>query len=152
MPPLAHCSELRRATAWGKVSNVPSGGQSLFDILRARADDNPLNLIATAIFFLAIVHTFLAARLTEAAHAMQRRDAARERRFGRVPTPSVLAEVLLLLGEVEVVFGLWVVPLLVAATMELGWDATTRYVNDNVSYTEALFVVVIMALASTRPI
>jgi hypothetical protein len=90
--------------------------------------------------------------LTEAAHAMQRRDAARERRFGRAPTPSVLAEVLLLLGEVEVVFGLWVVPLLVAATLGLGWDATTRYVNDNVSYTEALFVVVIMALASTRPI
>jgi putative Na+/H+ antiporter len=44
------------------------------------------------------------------------------------------------------------VPLIVAMTIEVGWEATTHYLNDTVSYTEALFVVVIMALASTRPI
>src|SRR5262245_34441306 len=132
MPPPAHCNELQRSTAWDKVSNVPSGGESLLDILRARANDNPLNLIATAIFVLAIVHTFLAARFTEAAHAMQRRHDASERRAGRTRAPYVLAEVLHLLGEVEVVFGLWVVPLIVATTMKLGWDATTHYLNDTV--------------------
>ncbi|HKE83623.1 MAG TPA: putative Na+/H+ antiporter [Vicinamibacterales bacterium] len=124
-------------------------GSSLLDILRARAADSPLNITATVIFFLAIVHTFLTARFTDAAHAVQRRRAAR----GAAPaSPSLLAEALLLLGEVEVVFGLWVVPLIVAMTAESGWDATTRYLNDTVNYTEALFVVVIMALASTRPI
>ena len=33
-----------------------------------------------------------------------------------------------------------------------GWATATHYLNDTVNYTEALFVVVIMALASTRPI
>jgi hypothetical protein len=127
---------------------VPSGS-SLIDILGARATDSPLNITATVIFFMAIVHTFLAARFTDAAHAMQRRRAARG---AAQASPSLLAEALLLLGEVEVVFGLWVVPLLVAMTAESGWDATTRYLNDIVNYTEAMFVVVIMALASTRPI
>ena len=120
---------------------------SLLDILRVRAGENPLNVVATTIFFLAITHTFLAARFTDLAHAVQRRRAAR----GLV-APSVLAEVLMLIGEVEVVFGLWVIPLIVASTAKSGWEATTHYLNDTVNYTEALFVVVIMALASTRPI
>jgi len=33
-----------------------------------------------------------------------------------------------------------------------GWSATTHYVNDTVVYTEALFVVVIMGIAATRPV
>ena len=33
-----------------------------------------------------------------------------------------------------------------------GWETAKHYVNDTVNYTEPLFVVVIMALASTRPI
>src|SRR5688572_9590956 len=56
------------------------------------------------------------------------------------------------LGEVEVVFGLWAVVLLVAIASHAGWDTATHYVNSTVNYTEPLFVVVIMALASTRPI
>ena len=50
------------------------------------------------------------------------------------------------------VFGLWAVVLLAAATWARGWTLTKHYVNDTVNYTEPLFVVVIMALASTRPI
>jgi hypothetical protein len=42
--------------------------------------------------------------------------------------------------------------LLVAITVERGWLTATHYLNDTVVYTEPLFVVVIMALASTRPI
>jgi hypothetical protein len=33
-----------------------------------------------------------------------------------------------------------------------GWEEAKIYVNDTVNYTEAIFVVVIMVLASTRPI
>ena len=96
-----------------------------------------MNTIATAIFGLAILHTFVAARVTERAH--------------RLP-PGIGRELLHLLGEVEVVFGLWAVPLIVAMAVNLGWAETTHYLNDTVNYTEPLFVVVIMALASTRPI
>ena len=49
-------------------------------------------------------------------------------------------------------FGLWAVVLLLAITGYAGWATATHYVNDTVVYTEALFVVVIMALASTRPV
>jgi len=126
--------------------------RSLVETLRASAAESPLNIAATIIIVLAVAHTFLAARFTDLAHALQRSQAARERRPGRAATPSVLAEILHLLGEVEVVFGFWVVPLIVMMTMKIGWEATTHYLNDTVNYTEALFVVVIMALASTRPI
>jgi hypothetical protein len=64
----------------------------------------------------------------------------------------VRAELLHFLGEVEVVFGLWVVVLIAAIALEHGWAAATHYINDGVNYTEPLFVVVIMALASTRPV
>jgi hypothetical protein len=83
---------------------------------------------------------------------VQRRHDERARAGGRPASPNVLAELLHFLGEVEVVFGLWAVVLLTAITLSKGWSTATHYVNDRVSYTEALFVVVIMALSSTRPI
>ena len=52
----------------------------------------------------------------------------------------------------EVVFGLWAVALVAAIVASFGWDTARHYVNDTVNYTEALFVVVIMALAATRPV
>ena len=33
-----------------------------------------------------------------------------------------------------------------------GWETATHYLNEGVNYTEPLFVVVIMALAATRPV
>jgi hypothetical protein len=72
--------------------------------------------------------------------------------MGRPSTPSVAAEFVHFLGEIEVVFGLWVAVLLVATTLYAGWDAAKHYINDQVNYTEPLFVVVIMTLASTRPV
>ena len=63
------------------------------------------------------------------------------------------AEVLHFLGEVEVVFGLWAV-LLHGRRFRAyaGWAAASTMSATTVNYTEPLFVVVIMALASTRPI
>jgi hypothetical protein len=64
----------------------------------------------------------------------------------------VAAELMHFFGEVEVVFGMWAAVLLAAMAAYAGWDAAAHYVNDRVNFTEPLFVVVIMALASTRPI
>jgi hypothetical protein len=50
------------------------------------------------------------------------------------------------------VFALWGVPLVLAIAMSRGWTTAAQYLNDTVNYTEPMFVVVIMALASTRPI
>ena len=112
-------------------------GQSLGQILAARVDIEPFNAIATVIFTLAILHTFAASKFEGWARRVQN---------------QVLAGLLHFLGEVEVVFGLWAVVLFAAIVSHAGWSTATHYVNDTVNYTEPLFVVVIMALASTRPI
>jgi hypothetical protein len=127
-------------------------GATLVQILVSRIESEPFNAIATGIFLLAILHTFAAARVATLAHQMQHRHDERARARGAVTTPSVLAEVLHFFGEVEVVFGLWAVVLATAITSYEGWEVTKHYLNDTVNYTEPLFVVVIMALASTRPI
>jgi hypothetical protein len=127
-------------------------GARLLDVLRARIDAEPFNAVATAIFLLAILHTFAAARFAALASTVQRRHDVQARAEGRAAVPSVVAELLHFFGEVEVVFGLWAVVLLIAITFAKGWEVATHYLNDGVDYTDALFVVVIMALASTRPV
>jgi hypothetical protein len=135
------------------LESYPSrADQSLAEELVARVQLEPFNAVATGIFVLAILHTFTAARFATLAHRAQHRDNERAKARGRRPGPSVRAEMLHFLGEVEVVFGLWAIVLLVAATAHIGWETAKHYVNDTVDYTEPLFVVVIMALASTRPV
>jgi hypothetical protein len=136
------------------LSTYPSGAadQSLAGDLAMRVQAEPFNAIATGIFALAILHTFMAARFSALAHRVQHRHDVEARAGRRAPGPSVAAEVLHFLGEVEVVFGLWAVVLLAAITAYGGWGTATHYINESVNYTEPLFVVVIMALASTRPI
>src|SRR5688572_30680989 len=86
-------------------SYPPSVDQSLLQQLVARARFEPFNVVATAIFFLAILHTFAAGRFTALAQRLQHRHEAAAHRGGGRHTPSVPAELLHFLGEVEVVFG-----------------------------------------------
>ena len=127
-------------------------GEPITRLLLARIEAEPFNAIATGIFLLAVLHTFAAGRFTTQAHRVQARHDAKERGAGRPESPSVLAELLHFVGEVEVVFGLWAVVLMIAMTGYVGWGTARHYLNDTVNYTEPLFVVVIMALASSRPI
>ena len=130
-------------------SELSSG---LFEVLRSRIETDPFNAIASVIFLLAVAHTFFAARFIDAAHRLQRRRDGEAAAAGRPAVPSVAAELLHFLGEVEVVFALWGVPLVVAIVLSRGWTTAAHYLNDTVNYTEPMFVVVIMALASSRPI
>jgi len=129
---------------------VVEGG--LLATLTARVQSYPFNAVVTGIFVLAIIHTFLAARFSELAHAVQQRHDEQRQRQGLTSQPSVPAELLHFVGEVEVIFGLWAIVLLLAIVAHLGLATATHYFNDTVNYTEPLFVVVIMALASTRPV
>ena len=125
------------------LETYPSAAdQTLAQEISARAAIEPFNVVATGIFFLAILHTFAAGPIAKRAHRLEHRQGG----------PSIRSELLHFLGEVEVVFGLWAVVLLVALTSYAGWTTASHYLNDTVTYTEPLFVVVIMALASTRPI
>ena len=62
------------------------------------------------------------------------------------------SELFHLLGEVEAIFGIWVVVLLMVLTAHLGWQDTKHYLTQDVSYIEPLFVMVIMTITSTKPI
>src|SRR5687768_10117440 len=114
------------------LTAYPPPAGSLAATLQARVEMDPFNLVVTGIFVLAIVHTFAAARFTRLAHAFQHRHDARARARGRPARPSVRAELLHFLGEVEVVFGLWAVVLIAAIAMRHGWATATHYINDTV--------------------
>jgi len=130
----------------------PASPDGLLATLMQRASQDPFNLVATAIFVLAIIHTFSVARFTALAHRVQHDHDERAAREGRPPQPSTLAEFLHFFGEVEVVFGLWALVLSAAVLLWHGFGAVVEYFNYTVNYTEPIFVVVIMALASTAPI
>jgi hypothetical protein len=120
-------------------------------VLAARIEADPFNAIATLIFALAVIHTFVAWRFVEASHRLQERHDVRAAAAGQPRRPSVKAELLHFFGEIEVVFALWGLPLIVAIALSRSWHTAENYINGT-SYSEPLFVVVIMALASTRPV
>jgi hypothetical protein len=135
------------------LQTYPSAAdQSLAAELAGRVRLEPFNALATGVFLLAILHTFAAARFAALAHHVQHRHDERARAEGRACVPSVAAELLHFLGEIEVAFGLWAIVLLALATAYAGWEPAKHYFNDTVNYTEPMFVVVIMALAATRPV
>ncbi len=143
-------------------SYADAGQTGILKILRQRIATDPFNLVASIIFLLAIVHTFLAAKFTHLAHQWRDEHAAKIRaqprteesamREGAKEPVSFKAEVMHFLGEVEAIFGIWVVPLLVAITIAKGWPAAEHYVSHGVVFTEPMFVVVIMCIAATRPV
>jgi hypothetical protein len=65
---------------------------------------------------------------------------------------SFKGQMLHFLGEVEAVFGIWVVVLAALIVYFKGWSTVLGYVGHEVNFTEPMFVVVIMAIASTRPV
>ncbi|HEY0874189.1 MAG TPA: putative Na+/H+ antiporter [Vicinamibacterales bacterium] len=135
------------------LETYPSAAdQTLAAELSTRVQIEPFNAVATGIFLLAVLHTFAAARFAALAHRVQHRADARARERGEPTRPNLLAELLHFLGEVEVVFGLWAAALLAALTAYAGWDSAKHYFDGTVNFTEPMFVVVIMALAATRPV
>jgi Putative Na+/H+ antiporter len=93
-----------------------------------------MDIIAAIIFALALIHTFAAKTFERLAHKFPRH-----------------AGLLHFLGEVEVVFGLWAVVLIVTMAFVLGGDKALQYAESR-QYTEPLFVFVIMVVAASRPV
>jgi hypothetical protein len=127
--------------------------------LLARVQQDPFNAVGTLIFFFAIVHTFLASRFQRIAHEYDVRARAfeelnpLEQAEGEEEWDRLLfrAQFFHFMGEIEAVFGIWLVPLMIAIILFHGWPAMVNYVG-HVNVAEAIFVVVIMAMASSLPI
>ena len=104
---------------------------------------------ATVLFGIAILHTFSVKRFEHLAH--------------NYPTGSVGENFFHLLGEVEVVFGLWASVMIIGLAIMHGSHEAVAYLEGHftvpgtghlvkVEFTEPLFVIVIMAISATRPI
>lgn len=126
---------------------------SLLKILTQRIVVSPFNLVSTVIFFLAIIHTFVAPFFLAVSQKMQKKFKSSNPGDNQV---SVAAEMMHFVGEVEVVFGLWVVVLLGAFCAHFGIQdgaqTAIHYMTHTVKYTEPVFIVVIMTLAATKPV
>ncbi len=144
------------------LDHYPAAAAGILETLRARIGLEPFNLVATVIFVLAIIHTFLTAKFRHWAHVVEEAHYTRlkERPKARsdqdqddVPDEvSFQGQILHFLGEVEAVFGTWALVLIGAIIWFKGWPTVTDYIGHRVNFTEPMFVVVIMALASTRPV
>ena len=126
---------------------------SIFAILINRVKQEPFNLIATLIFLCAIIHTFLTSNFLAVAHKWEQ-EHEQKKKQGLAEKHSVhhRAELFHFLGEVEAVFGIWAIALVGSIFFFYDWNTTVNYISYRVNFTEPIFVVVIMTLASTRPI
>ncbi len=93
-----------------------------------------INLIAAVLFGLALIHTFATKTF--------------ERMADRFPRHAGLFH---FFGEVEVVFGLWAMVLIVFMAFVSGGAAALEYAETR-TYTEPLFVFVIMVVAASKPV
>ena len=145
-----------------EYAEVETDDMSMLDKLKSRAKQDPFNVAATIIFVCAIFHTFLAGTFNRLAHHAETEHQIRIEKEGRTAAArphadaeddvSFKATIFHFLGEVEAIFGLWVLALGAAAVYYHGWIDFTQYVSSDVNFGEPIFVVVIMAIASSRPI
>jgi hypothetical protein len=127
--------------------------ESIGAILINRIKQEPFNLVATLIFLCAIIHTFLTTKFLAYAHKWEHEHEQKiQQGLAHKHSVHIPAGIFHFLGEVEVVFGLWVIALGAAIFVFNDWHTFVGYIGHKVNFTEAMFVVVIMILASTRPI
>jgi len=139
-------------------SYAEAPGATLVEALKLRVSAEPFNLVATIIFLLAIIHTFIAPAFLRMAHRLEQQPQKsltqneRQQSFARWRRSHFLTELLHFMGEIEAVFGIWVVPLLLAITVAKGWPVARDYLARGLDFTEPIFVVIIMTMAASRPI
>jgi uncharacterized membrane protein len=95
---------------------------------------NGIQIIAAVLFALALIHTFAAKSFERIADRSQKH-----------------AGLFHLLGEIEVVFGLWAFVLIAVMAVVVGGKEAIEYAESR-QYTEPLFVFVIMVIAASRPV
>ena len=93
-----------------------------------------VQVVATTLFALAVLHTFLANRFEHLSHLQPRH-----------------AGLWHLLGEVEAVFGFWALVLITFIAVYVGPSASLHYLETR-TFTEPAFIFVIMVIAASRPI
>ena len=133
---------------------------SLSQVLTERnKQSGGFNLAVTLVFLGAIIHTFLAGRFERYSHklALRYKEKLKETNF-RVMHPeerlpvSFASAIFHFLGEVEAVFGIWIIPFMFVCWKYYSFEDFSAYLNYDCSFTEPMFVMIIMIIASSRPI
>lgn len=96
-----------------------------------------VELGATVIFTIAILHTFIVSKFAEMAH--------------HYPHGSMGENIFHFLAEVEAVFGMWAAIFIIYMMAVGGIGSAIPYL-ESLNFTEPAFVFVIMAMAATRPV
>lgn len=95
-------------------------------------------IVATSLFVLAVIQTFLAKKIEHQAH--------------KYPEGSIMANLFHFLGEVEVVFGFWAGLFVIYLSATQGLLHGAVHFLEGLNFTEPAFVFVIMCMAGTRPV
>ncbi|HAL73276.1 MAG TPA: hypothetical protein DCP71_16060, partial [Verrucomicrobiales bacterium] len=101
-------------------------------------DPAPMEILATVLFALAVLHTFAVKRFAHWAH--------------QYPRGSIQENLLHFLAETEVVFGLWAAALFAGIVVLKGSVHEAVVYIESLNYTEPKFVLVVMVVAATRPV
>lgn len=125
------------------LSSYPETDSFISD-LAARIAIEPFNLFALIIFACAIMHTLFAPSIKAIAQTLGRGE---RRAVGK----TFRYEIVQFLGEVEVVFGFWTIPLLIGMASHFGFDEARSFVGE-LHFSEPLFIAVVMCLAATAPV
>lgn len=96
-----------------------------------------LEICATVIFFLAIIHTFSVSKFAKIAHSY--------------PEGSMGENFFHYLAEIEAVFGIWSLLFVTIMIFNIGYNESVHYI-EGLNFVEPAFVFVIMAMAGTKPV
>jgi len=100
-------------------------------------EPSAMEVLATILFGIAVIHTFMVKKFEHIAHAYE--------------AGSIGSEFFHFLGEVEAVFGMWAAVFIVSMAATQGGHEAIVYL-EGLNFTEPAFVFVIMAMAGTRPV
>lgn len=126
------------------LDSYPTAASFLAD-LSLRIEAEPFNLFAFIIFACAIIHTFFAPTIKGLAHHLHPKG--KKIALGH----TFRYEIIQFLGEVEVVFGFWVIPLLIGMAIFYGPGASRVFLS-SLHFSEPLFIAVVMCVAATAPV
>jgi hypothetical protein len=107
----------------------------------------PFHWVALLLFALAVLHTLSVTPIRTLARQLELTHRPKKTH----KTRHMGIQLLYFLSEVEMIFAFWAIPLFLAMCWFYNWETAINYLNTR-DYTEPLFVVVILALAATRPI
>jgi hypothetical protein len=91
---------------------------------------SPFNLMATFLFLCAIVHTFFVSKFVRLSEKITNSN------IEDLKKNYFLKWIYHFIGEVEMIFGIWIILILMFMDIFFGWHAVVHYFNEIVSFVE----------------